>query len=242
MVGGLFLSFGRPTRQQQKACIARSGGFNYDPKFHGASSPLRSSLGDEEEALSKSGFFVNRARVLLGAGPRTFDLAKSALVSWKHFGLGWTFVDPETPVEKGERFCVCVKEVIPWLMMPLQIAYVRDEISGRGPPKASFGFGSGTLQGHLLAGEERFSIERDENDEVCWLNRQKLLLRRKAVAASKEAKEEQRVMLLAAIAEGWLAVEVGEQKAVAAREQWRDLGAGESAIEEEKSSDDKEGL
>ncbi|RWW38951.1 hypothetical protein BHE74_00055761 [Ensete ventricosum] len=150
MVGGLFLSFGRPTRQQQKACIARSGGFNYDPKFHGASSPLRSSLGDEEEALSKSGFFVNRARVLLGAGPRTFDLAKSALVSWKHFGLGWTFVDPETPVEKGERFCVCVKEVIPWLMMPLQIAYVRDEISGRGPPKASFGFGSGTLQGHLL--------------------------------------------------------------------------------------------
>ncbi|CAL9155158.1 unnamed protein product [Musa hybrid cultivar] len=172
MVGGLFLSLGRPTRQQQKACIARSGDFNYDPKFHGASSPLRSSLGDnvvvEEEALSKSGFFVNRARVLLGAGPRTFDLAKSALLSWKHFELGWTFVDPETPVEKGERLCVCVKEVIPWLMMPLQIAYVRDEISGRGPTKASFGFGSGTLQGHLLAGEERFSIERDENDEVWY--------------------------------------------------------------------------
>ncbi|URE34069.1 hypothetical protein MUK42_22825 [Musa troglodytarum] len=171
MVGGLFLSLGRPTQQQQKACIARSGGFNYDPKFHGASSPLRSSLGDdvavEEQALSQERVFVNPAPVLLGAGPRTFDLARSALLSWKHFELGWTFVDPETPVEKGARFCVCVKEVIPWLMMPLQIAYVRDEISGRGPTKASFGFGSGTLQGHLLAGEERFSVERDENDKVC---------------------------------------------------------------------------
>ncbi|URE34067.1 hypothetical protein MUK42_22825 [Musa troglodytarum] len=197
MVGGLFLSLGRPTQQQQKACIARSGGFNYDPKFHGASSPLRSSLGDdvavEEQALSQERVFVNPAPVLLGAGPRTFDLARSALLSWKytrcfppspvpillssdccyarrcrHFELGWTFVDPETPVEKGARFCVCVKEVIPWLMMPLQIAYVRDEISGRGPTKASFGFGSGTLQGHLLAGEERFSVERDENDKVWY--------------------------------------------------------------------------
>jgi len=74
----------------------------------------------------------------------------------RHFGLGWAFVDPKTPIERGTKFCVCVKELIPWIMMPLQIAYVTDTSADHrsaavmAPAKASFGFGSGTLHGHLL--------------------------------------------------------------------------------------------
>ncbi|KAG6513778.1 hypothetical protein ZIOFF_024115 [Zingiber officinale] len=158
MVGGLFLSWRRPTKEQEQACIASSGGFNYDPKFHGSTtSPhsrgqksIEAVVGEAEGTLTENGFSINHARVLLGSGPRTFDLAKSALLSWKHFGLGWAFVNPKTPVEKGERFCVCVKEVIPWMMMPLQIAYVREDTGGLSLNKASFSFGSGTLRGHLL--------------------------------------------------------------------------------------------
>ena len=63
--------------------------------------------------------------------------------------MNWTFVEPATPVKTGVRFCVCVKEFFPWLMMPLQIAYVKESKS-IGKVKASFSFGSGTLQGHLL--------------------------------------------------------------------------------------------
>ena len=66
-------------------------------------------------------------------------------------------MDPKTPIEKGTKFCVCVKELIPWVMMPLQIAYVTDTSADLGaaaaamaPVKASFGFASGTLHGHLL--------------------------------------------------------------------------------------------
>lgn len=92
MVGGLFLSWRRPTKEQEQACIARSGGFNYDPKFHGSTtSPhsrgqksIEAVVGEEEETLTKNGFSINHARVLLGSGPRTFDLAKSALLSWKY--------------------------------------------------------------------------------------------------------------------------------------------------------------
>ncbi|WOL09748.1 hypothetical protein Cni_G18501 [Canna indica] len=176
MVGvGAFLTWGKPTREQQKACIARCGDFNYDPKFLGASIFPPSGHGDdevavgEEKSLSNNGFFINRSRVLLGSGPCTFDLAKSALLSWKHVGLPWAFVDPETPVAKGERFCICAKQVIPWLVMPLQIAYVRDDVAGTSPVvKAYFGFGSGTLKGHLLAGEERFSVKWDKNDDVWY--------------------------------------------------------------------------
>lgn len=45
-------------------------------------------------------------------------------------------------------FCVCVKEFFPWLMMPLQVVYVSENKNSK--KGASFSFGSGTLQGHLL--------------------------------------------------------------------------------------------
>jgi len=63
--------------------------------------------------------------------------------------MNWAFVDPKTPVEQGAKFCVCVKEFLPWLMMPLQVVYV-NETSTTKNRGTSFGFGSGTLQGHLL--------------------------------------------------------------------------------------------
>jgi len=113
------------------------------------------------------GFFVNRSRVLIGSGADTFVQAKSALLSWRHLSLGWANVDPETPVKVGTRFCICYKEVIPWLMLPLQIAYVIDGSKSKGG-SSMFAFGSGTLQGHLLAGEERFSVEVDEEDRVWY--------------------------------------------------------------------------
>ncbi|XP_073002554.1 UPF0548 protein At2g17695 [Typha latifolia] len=170
--GGLFLSWYRPSREQQKACVASAGGFNYDSNFHGASSSSSTKEKKEkEEELAKNGFSINQSRILLGSGSETFHLAKSALLSWKHFGLDWAFVNPETPVKTGTMFCACVKELVPWVMMPLQIAYVTDEVSrpsGSTPAMAAFSFGSGTLQGHLLAGEERFSIQWDENDQVWY--------------------------------------------------------------------------
>lgn len=63
--------------------------------------------------------------------------------------MDWAFVDPKTPIENGVKFCVCVKEFVPWLRMPLQVVYV-NETKTRKTNVASFGFGGGTLKGHLL--------------------------------------------------------------------------------------------
>ncbi|KAJ4773873.1 outer envelope protein [Rhynchospora pubera] len=164
--GGLFLSWSRPSPEQQKACISSAGGFNYPSDFHCATSNPKLQTDEKHKALTSNGFSINRARILLGSGPETFRLAKSALLSWRHFALGWAMVDPETPVKKETRFCVCVKELVPWLMMPLEIAYVTSTV--KRPAKGSFSFGSGTLQGHLLAGEERFSVEWDEDNKVWY--------------------------------------------------------------------------
>lgn len=70
--------------------------------------------------------------------------------------MNWTFVEGTTPIKSGVKFCVCVKEFLPWLMMPLQVVYVKENKSS-GKMKASFSFGSGTLQGHLLVSILSFS-------------------------------------------------------------------------------------
>ncbi|CAL5197437.1 unnamed protein product [Lathyrus oleraceus] len=162
----VFLSWVRPTTQDQNTCINKSGSFNYDDKYKGATAKSLFSL-QQDKALSNDGFLLNNARVLMGNGIDTFEKGKTALRTWRHFGMNWAFVDPETPIQQGAKFCICVKEFLPWLMMPLQVVYVNETKTTK-TRGASFGFGSGTLQGHLLAGEERFSIEIDENNQVWY--------------------------------------------------------------------------
>ncbi|XP_022741034.1 UPF0548 protein At2g17695 isoform X2 [Durio zibethinus] len=192
----VFLCWARPSLEQQKSCINKSGTFNYETKYKGATAKPVSCIKEDKE-LSKDGYFVNHARVLVGSGLDTYEKGKAALQNWRcvccfwqmkriaivryilvicylaiifrHFGFSWAFVDPKTPIQNGVKFCVCLKEFLPWVMMPLQVVYVKENTSTKAKKSvACFGFGSGTLQGHLLAGEERFSIELDENDQVWY--------------------------------------------------------------------------
>ncbi|KAL4396311.1 hypothetical protein AHAS_Ahas01G0079200 [Arachis hypogaea] len=80
----VFLSWGRPSPQDQKACIKKSGTFNYDIKYKGATAKSLSSL-EQDEGLSKDGFLLNNKRVLLGSGVETFEKSKAALKSWRYF-------------------------------------------------------------------------------------------------------------------------------------------------------------
>jgi hypothetical protein len=108
--GGLFLSLGRPTREQQKACLAEADDFNYDAALHGATRPP--TEGTSDKALTERGFLVDRSRVQIGSGAGTFLRARSALRSWRHLALGWADVEAGTPVQVGTRFCICYREVV----------------------------------------------------------------------------------------------------------------------------------
>ncbi|KAL0424905.1 UNVERIFIED_CONTAM: hypothetical protein Sradi_1025300 [Sesamum radiatum] len=149
----IFLCWSPPSRQEQKACVDKSGVFNYDSKYLGATAKLALKIKQDRE-LSDKGFLVNHARVLVGSGLETFEKGKIALQNWRHFNLNWAFVDPKTPIQRGVKFCVCTKAIFPWLLMPLEVVYVDESRSA----VASFSFGSGTLQGHLLAVISEYGI------------------------------------------------------------------------------------
>lgn len=62
---------------------SRSGTFNYDSKYRGASSRSVSKLKEDPE-VNKDGFFINHSRVLVGSGKESFDKGKQALQNWKY--------------------------------------------------------------------------------------------------------------------------------------------------------------
>jgi hypothetical protein len=61
---------------------SRSGAFNYDSKFRGASAKPLSFLQEDKE-LSKDGFLLNHSRMLVGSGLETYEKGKSALQNWR---------------------------------------------------------------------------------------------------------------------------------------------------------------
>jgi uncharacterized protein (UPF0548 family) len=111
------------------------------------------------------GYTVDHNRVRLGDGEDVYLRAAAALRSWKQFELGWvTIVPPATPVEVGRIVAVQARTFGFWSLSAARIVYVIEENTAAN----RFGFAYGTLPNHVECGEERFMIERLENNSVWY--------------------------------------------------------------------------
>ena len=110
----------------------------------------------------KSYYAIDETKVLLGTnGDVDYEKAKRALKSWKQFQLGWTEVDEATRVKKGKK-CAYDSTVSQGVAAQSAGNHIRKRRE-----KKSYSFAHTTLQGHLLAGEEKFTVEKDlQNDRV----------------------------------------------------------------------------
>lgn len=112
-----------------------------------------------------SSFKLDHARVQLGSGKEVFDKAITALRRWDHFRLGWVEAcNAETPIETGKTVAVLARVFGLWTLNACRIVYVVDE-SG---PVTKFGFAYGTLSEHAESGEERFTVEWNQQDDSVW--------------------------------------------------------------------------
>ena len=119
---------------------------------------------DETEFLNKK-YRINHHRVRLGCGEAAYARAKVAFQMWAMFRLDWVqFCWEQSPMEPGVNIAVlgCLKRV--WFLNVSRIVYCVDEPG----PVARFGFGTGTLPGHAVCGEERFIIEWDQKEGSVW--------------------------------------------------------------------------
>ena len=109
------------------------------------------------------GYVVDHpTRIKLGSGPAAFAAAKNALHRWEQFRLGWVEPFwPDTPIEPGQVVGVLGRASCLWTLNACRIVYVVDE------PRR-FGFAYGTLPDHVESGEERFTIEWQDDDTVWY--------------------------------------------------------------------------
>lgn len=114
------------------------------------------------EANPPPDFTLDHNRVQLGYGRNVFDSAVSALKSWQQFDLGWVSIVPEgVVVEVGAIVAVKARAFGTWSLSASRVVYVIDE-------ETRYGFAYGTLPDHVEQGEERFSIELQEDDSVWY--------------------------------------------------------------------------
>lgn len=108
-----------------------------------------------------AGYHLLHRRYLIGRDGDAFERAAAALLTWRvHRRAGLRI--PETPsaatgVEVRMRLGVGPAA----LRIPCRVVYTVDEPDRRG-------FAYGTLPGHPEAGEERFTVERDDHGGVVF--------------------------------------------------------------------------
>ena len=108
------------------------------------------------------GYRVDHHRERLGNGPELFERTRRAITEWRMFSLHWLVLCwPYLRIVPGEVCAVLAQHLGFWSMNAARIVYVIDE-----PDR--FGFGYGTLPGHAYRGEERFLVERLEDDSVWY--------------------------------------------------------------------------
>jgi uncharacterized protein (UPF0548 family) len=112
------------------------------------------------------GYTVDHSRTKLGEGQQTYQRAVAALLSWKQFDLGWVTVVPRgKSLEVGTTVAVRAKTFGFWSLNAARIVYVFDE---KQDGNARFGFAYGTLPDHVERGEERFTVEHQEDGSVWY--------------------------------------------------------------------------
>jgi uncharacterized protein (UPF0548 family) len=111
------------------------------------------------------GYNIDHNRIRLGRGEVTWQRAVEAIRGWKMFSMPWVNLYwPSAPILVGTEVAVSVHLFGFYSLNACRIVHVVDEES----PMKRFGFAYGTLAEHAESGEERFTIEWNQNKDEVW--------------------------------------------------------------------------
>jgi uncharacterized protein (UPF0548 family) len=111
------------------------------------------------------GRILDDATVAIGRGPQDFASARTALIKWKQFDVGWVHTFPrDAPVRVGTEVAVLFRHLGFWSLNGCRILYDAAPANDR----TRFGFAYGTLSNHAIAGEELFEVYIDPASDVVF--------------------------------------------------------------------------
>jgi uncharacterized protein (UPF0548 family) len=110
-----------------------------------------------------TGHRLDEATVAIGRGEKCFARARSALVAWKQFEVGWVETFPRNaPIAIGTEVAVLFRHLGFWSLNGCRILYD----AAPADDSTRFGFAYGTLSNHAIAGEELFEVYLDRQTEA----------------------------------------------------------------------------
>ena len=111
---------------------------------------------------------VYEQAVVIGRGEADFQHARAALLSWKHFNLGWVEAFPDRPrIEAGTNVAVLIRHLGFWSLNGARVLHFADRTDDSLPgggshvpviERKSVAFTYGTLTNHAESGEELFEV------------------------------------------------------------------------------------
>ncbi len=117
-------------------------------------------VGATRAGVAPPGYRTNGNRGQLGHGGECFTRGVAALRGWAMYRTGWTEVfPPGAPVEPDTTLATLARHFGLWSVNAVRVVYVEEEAR-------RFRFAIGTLPQHAERGEERFTLEWRDDDEV----------------------------------------------------------------------------
>ena len=150
------ISLRRPSATEIEALLG-SGGLRLSYPEVGATAALDSA---PARAALASRYDVDRYEFTLGTGRDLFERARSCLVAWRQFEIPWLELHHAGPVTPGQVVATLVPLTGLWFLNPCEVVYAEIPDS-----RDSVAYAYGTLHGHPVCGEERFSLSFDPASE-----------------------------------------------------------------------------
>jgi uncharacterized protein (UPF0548 family) len=153
-------AFRRPTQKEIQSYLARQADEPFSYEAVGCT---------RQEPAAVRGWKIDRQRVLLGRGRKTFVAAQAAIQSWQMFPPNVAQLcnserAPQPGLVVGVLYKVWLLPV--WILFPARVVWQMDEVSNSdGGAIHRFGFAYGTLRDHPECGEERFVVQWNEGDD-----------------------------------------------------------------------------
>ena len=109
---------------------------------------------------------LDELTVTIGRGSADFERARTALMAWKQFDIGWVETFPRhAPIAVGTVVAVLIRHLGFWSLNGCRVVYC----VGDPENDVRFGFAYGTLPNHAEAGEELFEVFVDpQTDDVMY--------------------------------------------------------------------------
>ncbi|MBX2874984.1 MAG: DUF1990 domain-containing protein [Saprospiraceae bacterium] len=133
-------------------------------KWHHAFSKAEHSYREvgHSKGAFPAGYDHDYNEVYLGEGEACFEKAKEAVRNWYMFPESWTRIYPwEAPIKEGQVVMVLFRLFGFWWANACQIIYMVET-------ENRYGFGYGTLKGHVEKGEEYFGVRMEADGRVYY--------------------------------------------------------------------------